>query len=129
MNFQDRVKKLAQEEISFAQIKFNEKFHKWWTWSQFLATINLFKVRKRGASMTLQPSESNTGNTLSVISIVLGGIGFLLFPIVLGPIAIILAIVAKNKKEKLANPALIVSIVATVLGGILGALVGAALFS
>jgi hypothetical protein len=59
------------------------------------------------------------------IAIVLGGVGFLLLPIILGPAAIILAVIAKTKKEKLANVALAVGILGTVIGMILGAIIGA----
>lgn len=69
-------------------------------------------------------STPTSGNTFSIIAIVLGAIGFLLLPIVLGPAAIILAVIAKNKKEKLANVALTVGILGTIIGMILGALIG-----
>jgi len=69
-------------------------------------------------------STPKSGNTFSIIAIVLGAIGFLLLPIVLGPAAIILAVIAKNKKENLANVALTVGILGTVVGMILGAIIG-----
>ena len=69
-----------------------------------------------------QPS-TNSSNTLSIIAIVLGGVSFLIFPILLGPAAIILAVIAKNKKEKLANIALAVAILGTVIGMLFGAIV------
>ena len=69
-------------------------------------------------------STPKSGNTFSIIAIVLGSIGFLLLPIVLGPAAIILAVIAKNKKENLANVALTVGILGTVIGMILGAIIG-----
>jgi hypothetical protein len=69
-------------------------------------------------------STPKSGNTFSIIAIVLGAIGFLLLPIVLGPAAIILAVIAKNKKENLANVALTVGILGTVIGMILGAIIG-----
>jgi hypothetical protein len=71
-----------------------------------------------------QPA-SQSGNTFSIIAIALGGVGFLLLPIILGPAAIILAVIAKTKKEKLANVALAVGILGTVIGMILGAIIGA----
>jgi hypothetical protein len=71
-----------------------------------------------------QPA-SQSGNTFSIIAIVLGGVGFLLLPIILGPAAIILAVIAKTKKEKLANVALAVGILGTVIGMMLGAIIGA----
>jgi hypothetical protein len=70
-------------------------------------------------------STPTSGNTFSVIAIVLGAISFLLLPIFLGPAAIILAVIAKNKKEKLANVALTVGILGTVIGMIIGAIIGA----
>jgi uncharacterized protein YacL len=70
-------------------------------------------------------STPNSGNTFSVIAIVLGAISFLLLPIFLGPAAIILAVIAKNKKEKLANVALTVGILGIVIGMIIGAIIGA----
>jgi hypothetical protein len=70
-------------------------------------------------------STPKSGNTFSVIAIVLGAIAFLLLPIFLGPAAIILAVIAKNKKEKLANVALTVGILGTVIGMIIGAIIGA----
>lgn len=73
-------------------------------------------------------STPQRGNTLSIIAIVLGAISFLLLPIVLGPAAIILAVIAKSKREKLANVALAVGILGTVIGMIIGAIVGATLF-
>ena len=78
--------------------------------------------------MSSMESGTKSSNTFSIIAIVLGGISFLLLPIVLGPAAIILAVIAKNKKENLANVALAVGILGTVLGMILGAIVGAAIF-
>jgi hypothetical protein len=69
-----------------------------------------------------QPS-TNSSSTLSIIAIVLGGVSFLIFPILLGPAAIILAVIAKNKKEKLANIALAVAILGTVIGMLFGAIV------
>jgi hypothetical protein len=69
-------------------------------------------------------STPKSGNTFSIIAIVLGAIGFLLLPIVLGSAAIILAVIAKNKKENLANVALTVGILGTVIGMILGAIIG-----
>jgi uncharacterized protein YacL len=78
--------------------------------------------------MSENPSTAQSGNTFSIIAIVLGAIGFLLLPVVLGPAAIILAVIAKNKKERLANVALTVGILGTVIGMIVGAIVGATLF-
>ena len=65
----------------------------------------------------------------SVIAIILGVLSFLLFPILFGPAAIILAVIAKKKGESLANVALTVGIVGAVSGMIIGAIVGASLLS
>ena len=65
----------------------------------------------------------------SVIAIILGGLSFLLFPILFGPAAIILAVIAKKKGDSLANVALTVGIVGAVSGMIIGAIVGASLLS
>ena len=65
----------------------------------------------------------------SVIAIILGGLSFLLFPILFGPAAIIRAVIAKKKGESLANVALTVGIVGAVSGMIIGAIVGASLLS
>ena len=73
----------------------------------------------------LEPNPQ-TANTFSIIAIVLGGLAFIVLPIFIGPAAIILAVIAKNKKEKYANLALTIGILGTVLGMILGAIIGAA---
>ena len=78
--------------------------------------------------MSDNQSTPQSANTFSIIAIVLGAISFILLPIFLGPAAIILAVIAKNKKERLANVALTVGILGTVLGMILGAIIGAAFF-
>ena len=82
-----------------------------------------------GGNMSMNQTPSQPGNTFSIIAMVLGGISLLFLPIILGPIAIVLSIVAKNKKEKLATVALSIAIVGTVLGMVIGAIVGAAMFA
>lgn len=77
--------------------------------------------------MSSMESGTKASNTFSIIAIVLGGISFLLLPIVLGPASIILAVIAKNKKEKLANVALAVGILGTLVGMVLGYIVGSAM--
>ena len=62
---------------------------------------------------------------LSVIALILGGLSFIILPIIFGPIAIILAVIGKKKGESLANVALTVGILGTVIGMIIGAVVGA----
>ena len=75
--------------------------------------------------MSDQQPLSNNSNTYSITAIVLGGISFLIVPILFGAASIIVAVIAKNKKEKYANIALTVGILGLVLGMILGALIGA----
>ena len=58
------------------------------------------------------------GNGLSIGGIVCGAIAFLFCPILLGPIAIVLGIVARSKGERLANVAIGVG-VAGLVGGLL----------
>ena len=82
-----------------------------------------------GGNMSMNQTPSQSGNTYSIIAMVLGGISLLVLPIILGPIAIVLSVLAKNKKENLANVALTIAILGTVLGMVLGAVVGAAMFA
>jgi len=79
--------------------------------------------------MSMEPTAQSSGNTFSIIAIVLGGMSFLFLPIFLGPASIILAIIGKNKKEKLSTVALIVAILGTVVGVIMGAIIGATMFA
>lgn len=73
--------------------------------------------------------ETNqSGNTFSIIAIILGALSLLFLPIIFGPIAIVLAIIAKNKSEKLSTVALVVAIVGTALGAIFGFVVGMTMF-
>ncbi len=53
----------------------------------------------------------------------------LVLPIVLGPAAIILAVVGLVKKEKLAPIGLAVAILGMLVGMFLGAVIGAAMFA
>ena len=75
--------------------------------------------------MSDQQPIANNSNAYSITAIVLGGISFLLVPILFGAASIIVAMIAKNKKEKYANIALTVGILGPVLGMILGAIIGA----
>lgn len=59
-------------------------------------------------------------NTFSIMSMILGGIAFLLLPPFLGGAGVILAIIAKTKNEKLWAIGFTVSIVGAVVGFILG---------
>lgn len=79
--------------------------------------------------MSMEPNAQSAGNTFSIIAIVLGALAFLFLPIFLGPAAIVLAIIGKNKKEKLSTVALIVAILGTVIGVVVGAIVGATMFA
>jgi hypothetical protein len=71
---------------------------------------------------SMSPS-TNTSNGFSNAAIALGAIAFLFFPVVLGPVGIILAAVGKSKNEPKAMIGLTVSIVGTVMGMIIGFIV------
>lgn len=70
--------------------------------------------------------QASTGNTFSTLAFVFGGISFLFLPIILGPVAVVMAIISKSKKESRSTPALVVAILGFVFGMIIGAIVGAA---
>ena len=74
-------------------------------------------------------SEQSSSNTFSILAMVLGGLALLVLPIVLGPAAIILGVIALTKKEKLAPVGLTVGILGLVVGMIIGAIVGMAVLS
>ena len=74
-------------------------------------------------------SNANQSNTFSILAIVLGAIAFLIFPILLGPAAIILGVVGLVKKERLAPIGLTIGILGTIVGMVLGAIIAAAMFS
>jgi hypothetical protein len=74
-------------------------------------------------------SEQSSSNTFSILAMVLGGLALLVLPIVFGPAAIILGVIALTKKEKLAPVGLTVGILGLVVGMIIGALVGMAVLS
>jgi len=75
-----------------------------------------------------QPTQFNsfpqaaptTSNVFSTWGIVLGAVAFLFFPVVFGPVGIILSAVGKSKNESRATVALTISIVGTVMGMFLG---------
>ena len=69
-----------------------------------------------------QPSSTSTGNPYSTVGIVLGVIAFLFFPIILGPVGMILGAVGKSKGESKAVVAMVVSGIGLVVGMILGAM-------
>ena len=74
-------------------------------------------------------SEQSSSNTFSILAMVLGGLALLVLPIVFGPAAIILGVIALTKKEKLAPVGLTVGILGLVVGMIIGAIVGMAVLS
>jgi hypothetical protein len=73
-------------------------------------------------------TNTNENKTFSILGIVFGGVALIFLPIILGPVGIILSVVGKTKGEKLANIALTVSILGTLVGLFLGAVVGALFF-
>ncbi len=78
------------------------------------------------ASFTNPPSDSSSSmNGLSIAGIALGAIGFFIFPVIFATVGIVCAAIAKNRREPLANIALIVSIVGLIGGMIFGAIVAA----
>lgn len=85
--------------------------------------IKNIKIKKRE-----QMSKKNESNTFSIISIVLGGLAFILLPPFLGGAGAILAVIGKTKNEKMWGIGLAVSIVGAVVGMIFGASI-ALLFS
>lgn len=77
-----------------------------------------------GAAGYGAPVAAGTGTpVLSIITFVLSAIAILFLPIVFGIAGIVTGIVAVVRKERLGKIALIVAIVATVIGFALGALV------
>jgi len=69
-------------------------------------------------------NKNSKSNTYSIISIVLGGLAFLVLPPFLGGAGVILAVIGKQKNEKLWAIGLTVSIVGAVVGMIFGVAVG-----
>ena len=69
-------------------------------------------------------NKNSNSNTFSIISMVLGGLAFLFFPPFLGGAGVILAVIGKQKNEKLWAIGLTVSIVGAVVGMIFGVAVG-----
>ena len=62
-------------------------------------------------------------NTLSLLAMIFAGVSVLFFPILFGPAAFVLGVIAVVKKEKNGVLALILSIVLPIVGFVLGALV------
>jgi hypothetical protein len=71
-----------------------------------------------------KPKNTSESNTFSFMSMILGGIAFILFPPLFGGVGIILAVFAKTKNEKLWSIGLTMSIVGTVIGGFYGYILG-----
>ena len=69
------------------------------------------------------PARTGATPVLPIVSFVLSAIAIFFVPIVFGGAAIVLAAIALSKHQRLAKAALIVAIVATVLGMVLGAIV------
>lgn len=74
-------------------------------------------------------TEKSDSKVFSILAIVLGGVSFLVLPIVLGPAAIVLAVIGIVKKERLAPVGLAVAILGMLVGMFLGAIVGMTFFS
>ena len=62
-------------------------------------------------------------NTLSLLAMIFAGVSVLFLPILFGPAAFVLGVIAVVKKEKNGVLALILSIVLPIVGFVLGALV------
>lgn len=75
--------------------------------------------------MNVPPAPKSSGNGFSIAGIICGAIAFLFFPILLGPLGLILGAVGKSKGEDKAAIALVVSALGLVIGMILGAMIGA----
>jgi uncharacterized protein YacL len=73
------------------------------------------------------PTPQSAGSGFSVAGIICGAIAFLFFPIVLGPIGLILGAIGKSKGEEKAVVAMVVSALGLVIGLMLGFLVFASL--
>lgn len=73
-------------------------------------------------------STQNTDNIFSIIAITLGTVALMLFSVVCGAAAIVLALLANNKKEKLSQIALVVAIGGAAVGSILGLILGYRIF-
>lgn len=82
----------------------------------------------QGAAAAPAVGKTSESNGLAIGGIVLGIAAFFFLPIVLGPIGLVLGIVAKTQGQKSAVTAIVVSSVGTVAGMIFGAMVGASLF-
>ena len=81
-------------------------------------------IQPLGGIVSTNPVPSQSGNTFSIIAIVLGALSipFMLISFLLGYLfgipAIIMAVLAKKKLEKLSSVALAISIAGTAIGTI-----------
>lgn len=73
--------------------------------------------------LTTSSQSTSTSNLFSILAMVFGAVAVLFVPIVFGIAAIVLAAVAISKKERLAKIAMIVAVLGTVAGFVLGAVV------
>ena len=68
------------------------------------------------------PTPTTPGNSFSVGAIIFGAVSLLFFPIIFGPIGLVMAAVAKSKNEKNAIIGFVVAGVGMVVGMFFGAL-------
>lgn len=73
--------------------------------------------------MSSTTAPSSAARTMSILGFVFGAVAILFIPILFGPAAIVLGIVAKTKGDPLGLWAAIVGAVGLVVGWVLGALV------
>lgn len=76
-----------------------------------------------GWQLPASPTPGDPGRGLSIASIVFALISTLLFPIVFGPLAIILAAVASSRHERWWKGAMVMAVVCMLIGFVLGAYV------
>lgn len=74
-----------------------------------------------GAEHQTAGTQTSSSNLFSILAIVFGIVAVIFLPIVFGLAGIVLAAVAISKKERLGKTAMIVAVLGTVAGFILGA--------
>lgn len=79
-------------------------------------------AKKDGLGAAVTPDVRAVGNSYSTVAIILGAISLWVFPIVFGPIALVLGAVAKSRKEPKATTAIVIAACGTIFGMIFGAL-------
>jgi hypothetical protein len=72
------------------------------------------------STVPLGQPATQVANGFSHAAIALGSIAFLFFPVVFGPVGIVLAVVGKGKNEPKATIGLTVAILGTVMGMLIG---------